>query len=210
MDFDQMLDAWRAQDHQPVYGVNHDLLRMVLQHEQDRMRRSLRRDQWITYLVGPGMALFAAFWLWVVVLRNAPPLQVAAAAVSSTLFVLWVGAYWISRRRHAQRERSFGNTLKDEINRNLALVEYQIANARWGAALFWSAPAVVGASLIYWLTFQINTKSGFAVWNHAVMALCILSSVAWTAYAGNRQVIRVLEPRRQRLRDLLTALTAAE
>ena len=31
MDFDQMLDAWKAQDDKPLYGVNQDLLRLVLQ-----------------------------------------------------------------------------------------------------------------------------------------------------------------------------------
>ena len=58
MDFDQMLDAWRAQDERPIYGVNRDLLQLVLQNERAAIRRSLRRDQWITYLVGSGMAAF--------------------------------------------------------------------------------------------------------------------------------------------------------
>ena len=71
MNFDQMLEAWSAQEEKPLYGVNEDLLRLVLQGEHDKIRRKLRRDQWITYLVGPGMALFAAFWVWVAVVSVA-------------------------------------------------------------------------------------------------------------------------------------------
>ena len=33
MNFDQMLDAWKAQDDKPLYGVNQDLLRLVVLNE---------------------------------------------------------------------------------------------------------------------------------------------------------------------------------
>lgn len=210
MDFDQMLESWKAQDDKPLYGVNGDLLRLVLQGERDKIRRTLRRDQWITYLVGPGMALFAAFWLWVAILNGVPATHIAAAAVGTMTFAAWVVAFWISRRRQALRERSFGNALKDEVRRNLSLTEYQIANGRWHAALLWTAPVMIGALLIYWLTFQINTDSGFSVWNHVFIVFAIAWSIGWTAYAGNREVKRKLEPRRQHLRELLEALDAGD
>jgi len=124
MDFDEMLESWRAQEHKPLYGVNQDLLRLVLQNEQDKIRRKLRRDRWVTYLLGPGMVLFAAFWLWVAIVNGIPPLYVAAAALGATTIALWVGALWVSHMRQARRERAFGNSLKDEIGRNLSLTEY--------------------------------------------------------------------------------------
>jgi hypothetical protein len=210
MDFDQMLEAWQTQDDRPLYGVNGDLLRLVLQNEQAKIRRTLRRDQWITYIIGPGMALFAAFWLWVVILKHGPVLQTMAAGAGAALLVLWVGAFWLSRRRQARRERGFGNSLKDEIGRNLSLTEYQISHSGWRAALLWTVPVMVGATLIYWLIFQINTSSGFSVWNHVFMGFCIVWSVVLTAYGSNLQVKRTLEPRRQRLRGLLQTLSTAE
>jgi hypothetical protein len=33
MNFDQMMDTWRTQDEAPLYGVNRDLLLLVLKHE---------------------------------------------------------------------------------------------------------------------------------------------------------------------------------
>jgi len=210
MDFDEMLEAWRTQDEKPLYGVNQDLLRLVLQNEQAKIRRTMRMGQWITYIFGPGMALFAAFWLWVAILRHVPALQIAAAAVSTGTFILWVGAFWTSRRRQAKRERVFGNSLKDEIGRNLSLVEYQIRNGRPMAVLYWTAPVMIGATLIYWLTFQINTSSGFSWWNHAILGVCIVWSVVLTCYGSARQVRQTLAPRRNRLRHLLDALDASE
>ncbi|HEY1124320.1 MAG TPA: hypothetical protein VGE65_01705 [Sphingobium sp.] len=210
MDFDQMLESWRTQDDKPLYGVNGDLLRLVLQNEQAKIRRTMRMGQWITYMVGPGMALFAAFWLWVAILRHVPALQIAAAAVSTGTFVLWVGAFWTSRRRQAKRERVFGNSLKDEIGRNLSLVEYQIRNGRPIAVLYWTAPVMIGATLVYWLVFQINTSSGFSWWNHVFVGFAIIWSMLWTAYAGDRAVKQTLEPRRERLRELLETLDASE
>lgn len=210
MDFDQMMESWRTQDDKPLYGVNGDLLRLVLQSEQAKIRRTLRRDQWITYVMGPGMALFAAFWLWVVIVKHGPVLQSIAAGIGASMFALWVGAFWLSRRRQAKRERVFGSSLKDEIGRNLSLTEYQIANSGWRAAMLWTVPVMIGATLIYWLTFQINTSSGFSWWNHAIMGVCIVWSVALTGYGSARQVRQTLAPRRDRLRHLLDTLDASE
>ena len=206
MDFDQILESWKAQDDKPIYGVNGDLLRLVLQGERDKIRRALRRDQWITYLVGPGMALFGAVWLWIAIANGVPALYSIAAAVGAIAFATWVIAFWVSRRRQAARERAFGNSLKDEIGRNLSLVEYQIANGRWGAALLWTTPVMVGALLIYWLTFQVNTDTGMSAWMHVFMVGCMVWSIGFTAWAGDREVKRKLEPRRQHLRELLDAL----
>ena len=210
MDFDQMLDAWKAQDDKPLYGVNQDLLRLVLHNERAKIQRTMRRDQWITYLVGPGMGLFAAFWLWVAILNGVPAIYTVAGALGTITFAVWVGAFWISRRRQARRERAFGSTLKDEIGRNLSLTEYQITNGRWAAALMWTTPVMIGSLLIYWLTFQVNTDTGMSPWLHVWIVGGVVWSIAFTAWAGDREVKRRLEPRRQRLRELLEALDTGE
>ena len=210
MDFDQMLKAWNAQDEKPLYGVNQDLLRLVLQGERDKVRRTMRRDRWITYLVGPGMALFGAAWLWIAIVNEVPAVYTAVAAVGAITFAAWVAAFWLSHRRQALRERAFGNSLRDEIGRNLSLVEYQIANGRWGAALLWTVPVLVGALSIYWLSFQVNTDTGMAWWNHALTVFAIVAAIVITAWGSDREVRRKLEPRREHLRGLLDSLDGGE
>jgi hypothetical protein len=209
MTLDEMMDAWRAQDQAPLYGVNRDLLQLVLQHEQTDLRRALRREQWTAYVLGPAMAAFGSFWLWVAVHRREPIAYAVAAGIAVGALVAWVGALWLSRRRQARRERGFGNSLQAEIMRNLSLVEYQLSTGgRWSAALLWSAPPVVGAALIYWLLAEINDNT--PAWYDTWMLVVLLGSALWTAYAGSRAARKRLEPRRQRLRDLLDTLNAAE
>ena len=210
MDFDQMLESWKAQDDKPLYGVNVDLLRLALQNERDKVRRKMRRDQWITYLAGPGMALFGAIWMWIAIVNGVPPIYSAAAGGGAITFAVWVAAFRVSRRRQAERERLFGNSLKDEVGRNLSLTEYQIANGRWRPALLWTVPVLIGALLIYWLTFQVNTDSGMSPWMHVWIVGCIVWSIAFTAWTSDREVKRKLEPRRERLRALLDTLDDGE
>ena len=211
MDFDQMIDAWKAQDEAPLYGVNADLLQLVLQHEQVELRRGLRREKWITTVVGTVMGTVAAFFLWAFIYFRGPALYTVGAAVGTGAFVLWMVALWLSRRGQALRERGFGNTLRDEIGRNLSLVEYQLSHAgRWGAAMLWVAPVMVGAGLLYGLSAAVNTDPGESWWFHAWMFAVLLWSAVYLPYASSRDVKKKLEPRRQRLSELLSALDASE
>jgi Na+/melibiose symporter-like transporter len=210
MDFDEMLQAWKAQDERPLYGINADLLRLVLRGEQATIRRMERRDKWMVYLCGGGMALFAAFWLWVLIVVRGPALQMVAAAGGAILFVAWVIAFWISRRRQSRRERGFGNSLKDEIGRSLSMVEFQIANGSFAKGVMWTAPVLVGATLIYWLSFQINTDTGFTPMTHFWMVGVLVWSAVFVPYAASIKVKKRLEPRRERLSELLEALEAGE
>ncbi len=204
MDFDQMLDAWKAQDERPLYGVNEDLLRLVLQHEQAEVRRTLRREQWMTYVTGSIMAVLAALALWALAIFRRPVLEAAAAALGTATFAAWVGAMWRSQRRQARREREFGNTLREEIRRNLSLIDYRLSlTGRW-ALMAWHAPIAVGVVLILWFSTAINTDTDpwFNFWLAVVMVITVVAS----ASEASRKSRRELEPRRQRLRELLDAL----
>ena len=208
MDFDQMLDAWKAQDSKPLYGVNGDLLQLVLQNEQTGLRRTLRWEQRTTYVAGTAMALLASLALWALVASRRPALETAAAAFGTATFVAWVGAMWRSRRRQAQREREFGNSLREEIGRNLSLLDYRLSlTGRW-TLMAWQVPIVVGVALILWLSTAVNsdTEPWFSFWLVFVMAITVVTS-AWDA---SRKTRHQLEPRRERLRELLAALDAGE
>jgi len=209
MNFDQMMDSWRAQEQTPLYGVNRDLLQLVLQNEQASIRRSLRKEQWIAYIAGAALALFAAFWLWVLTYKHEPVLYTFVGAACVGTFALWAGALWVSRRRQAHRERGVGNTLQDEVRRNLSLVEYQLSNVgRIGSALLWAVPPLVGATLLSWLIAGINHK-GFSS-SDAERAVFLLGAILVITYAGSRAAQKKLEPRRERLRELLASLNASE
>jgi hypothetical protein len=211
MDFDQMLEAWKAQDNKPLYGVNEDLLQLVVRHEQADIRRTLRRVQWITYGVGACMAAVGGVFLWAFVYFRGPALYTVGAAVGTGAFALWVVALWLSRRGQALRERGFDNTLRDEIGRSLSLVDYQLSRfGRWGTAMLWTAPVLVGAGLIYGLSAAVNTDNGESWWFHFWMLAVLVWAGVFLPYTSSRDVKKKLEPRRQRLRELRDMLEAGE
>jgi uncharacterized membrane protein len=208
MDFDQMLDAWKAQDDKPLYGVNGDLLRLVLQNEQADLHRALRKEQWTTYVVGAGMALLGALSMWAFIYYRGPMLETAAAAIGTTVFVVWIAAMWLSRRRQARRERAFGNTLREEIGRNLALLDYRLSLTGQWTAMLWQVPVIVGVVLFLWFSAEINTDTD--PWLNLWLVVVIVVTVVIGARGTSRQTRAKLEPRRQRLRELLEALSAGE
>lgn len=211
MDFDQMLDAWKAQNDKPLYGVNGELLQLVLRHEQTDIRRQLRREQWTTYGVGAGMAALGAALLWAFLYFDGPLPYVLGAIAGTGAFVLWMAGLWLSLRRQRQRERQFGNTLRAEIARNLSLLDYQLSRyGRWGTAVLWAAPVMVGAGLIYWLMAAVNHDPGESGWIHVWIAGVLVWSAVYVPYTSSRELKRKLEPRQQRLRELLEALDASK
>lgn len=211
MDFDQMLDAWKAQDEKPLYGVNGDLLQLVLQHERAEIRRELRREQWTTYGIGAAMGIAAGLFLWAFLYFRGPVLYAVIAALGTAAFAWWIAALWLSLRRQRRREREFGNTLREEIARNLSLLDYQLSRyGRWGAAALWAAPVIVGAGLLYWLSVEVNFDEGDTRWEHAWMVIVLVWAAVFLPRTSSREVTKKLEPRRQRLRELLEALNGSE
>jgi hypothetical protein len=191
--------------------VNEDLLQLVLQHEQADIRRQLRREQWTTYGVGTGMGALAGLALWAFLYFRGPALYTAMAAVGTVAFILWMAALWLSLRRQRRREREFGNTLRDEIARNLSLLDYQLSRyGRWGAAALWAAPVIVGSALLYWLSVEINFDEGESRWDSVWVLLVLVWAGLFVPYASSRDVKKKLEPRRRRLGELLAALDAGE
>jgi hypothetical protein len=216
MDFDQMLETWRAQNTAPPYDVNRDALRQALQTEEARVRRGLRtrrRGLWFLWIFGTGMAVWAGFWIAITIINGWPAIYAIAAVVSVALFALAAGASWVGRGR--EPERNFGNTLEDEVRRSLALVDYQLSvTRRWSISMLGPASLVAGAGLFAWTLVssqqRANGPSGVG-WFWYVVVLGVLGGRAsYTALDAMRKATPKLETRQRHLRELLAALGARE
>lgn len=215
MDFDQMLEIWRAQNTAPPEDVNRDALRQALQTEEARVReemRTRRRGLWIAGIVGTGMAVFAGFWIAITITNGWPAIYAIAAGVSFGMFTLGVGAMWMSRGPRAELERNFGNTLEEEVRRNLSLVDYQLSITRRSIVYILGAVfIVVGALLFSWTVNRsqnIPDSSG-SVWFPALIVVWIV----WVLYSAHKQMRKArpkLEFRQRRLRELLAGLDGRE
>ena len=218
MDFDQMLETWRAQSTAPPYEVNHDALRQALQAEGARVRRALRirrRGFWFVWILGTGMAIWAGFWIAITITNGWPAIYAIAAGVSLGMFALAAGASWVGRGR--EPERNFGNTLQEEVSRSLALVDYQLSiTRRWIIVTLGTASLLVGVALFSWTlamsqdNFHRPDSSGVE-WFWYGVGLVVLA--VWTSYKTREEMRKAtpkLELRQRHLRELLAALDARE
>jgi hypothetical protein len=218
MDFDQMLEIWRAQNTAAAYEVNRDALRQTLQVEADRIRREMRfyrGSLWVMWIVGTGMAIWAGFWIAITITNGWSMIYAATSAASVGLFGLGVGAVWASRWPRADRQKSFGNTLHEEVKRNLALVDHQLSHARRSMFLVpGTISIVVGVGLFSWTvnaSQEIAELSSFRGWS--LFTVILVGLLAW-GYHKERGELRKTKPklelRQQRLRELLETLGAGE
>jgi hypothetical protein len=212
MDLDEVLATWRTQDKEPLYGVNRDLLQLVMQHEQADLRRELRWDQWGTYGVSALLLTFTAFAFAAIYYDDDPRTvwDYVAASVAALAVGEGVLALWLSRKRQAMRERGFGNSLREEIRRNLSLVDYQLSRGgRRDMALLTAAPITLAGVLLYWLAIQLNNNPFGWLDVGVIVFIMVLPSV-WSVIDTSRRTEQELLPRRRRLSELLETLNASE
>lgn len=218
MDFDQMLETWRAQNTAPPYDVSRDALRQALQTEEARIRQELRtrrRGLWFLWIFGTGMAVWAGFWIAITITNGWPAIYAIAAGGSFGMFALGVGALWVSRGPRAERQRNFGNTLQEEVRRSLALVGYRLSLTRhWILFMLGTASIMVGTGLFSWTvnaSQDIPDHSSFSGWS--VFTVLCVGLLVWGSYKERDEMRKAkpkLELRQRRLRELLETLDAGE
>ena len=215
MDFDQMLETWRAQNTAPPYDVNRDALRQALHTEEAKVLRALRIRRWVRWylwIVGTGMAVWAAFWIAITITNGWPAIYAITAGVSVGLFALGVGALWASRGR--EPEPNFGNTLEEEVRRSLAFVDYQLSDTRrWMMFMLGAASIAVTTMLFSWTVNRSQDIPDSSFTGYAWPMVGIAVVFGWASYKVRNEMRRAKPKRelRQRyLRQLLAALEARE
>ena len=213
MDFDQMLETWRAQNTAPLYDMNRDALRQALQTEEARVRgemRTERRGLWFGWIFYTGMAVWAGLWIAITITNGWPAIYAIAAAGSFGIFAFGVGALWVSRGR--EPERNFGNTLQEEVRRSLALVDYQLSTTRHSIIHVLGAVSLVVGTLLFSWTVNRSQSIPDSSGSRWFMVL-IVGWIVWVFYSARKQMRKAkpkLELRKRRLRELLASLDARE
>lgn len=206
MTFDQLIDAWQAQDATALGVVDRDLLHVVLTQEQADLQRTARLERLTAYAAGAATIAVAGGVIWWLRRFDGTAGNLLLALVALAAAIGWVVALWLDRRRQAARERGFGNNVEAEVRRNLSHIDHRLSvGGRLGAALLWSAPVTLAVSLLLWLLSVVNRNES-QFFDLSLIAFVLLSA-GWTAWEGSRKLQQQLAPRRQRLADLLALLT---
>jgi hypothetical protein len=215
MNFDEMLEAWRAQDERPPYRVNPYLLRVVVRQEHADVWRELRWSLWAVPCmrwVAASVMLAMAFAFFFVAVSSgvfAPSTwDYAAGVIAIGALLASIGAHCASRQRQAAHERAFGNSLHGEIQRDLSRIDHQLSQyGRLAPSLLRSAPIWAAAILFFWAIARMSDKPfGWQAGIVVAQIAAFLFPMAWTGHYVKTQLLAY----KHRLSQLLELLDVSE
>ena len=212
MNPDDLMAVWRSQDGAPLHGVNETLLRLALQQDEAKLQKERRIERGITYVMSAVLVAVMAVFLSIMVYDDDPRTDwdFAIPIVGVAAALLWGGAMYVSHRAQALRERSVGESLRDQLNRRIAQLDYQATRVvRLASVLVTALPPLVCATAIILAGWRINNEpfSDEWVWIVGGIFVCAIGSVAGV-WQQRRSMERDLLPRKARLEALLKELDA--
>ena len=212
MNLDDLVAVWRSQDAAPLHGVNEALVRLALRQDQAKLQKWRRLEKWLVYLIGAGMIAGMARRLSIMINRDDDVLSgwdYAIPAVGAAAALLWVGMMRVRHRAQAVREQRFGDSLRDQINRQLAQLDYGATMSRLASLLGTLLLPIVVAFTIILARWRSEGRSFSDPW----LSLPIVFMICWsiicvggTFWWARRVVQRKTLPRKRRLEALLKEL----
>ena len=126
MNLEDLMEVWRSQEAAPLHSVNETLLRLALRQEEAKLQATWRRQKWFNYL---GMTLAVGMMLFFLLILITPQVRdvsgwdyaVGVAGLAAALG-LWRRISF-GYREQARREQAFGDSLRDQINRQIAMID---------------------------------------------------------------------------------------
>jgi hypothetical protein len=212
MNLDDLMAVWRSQDAAPLHGLDKTLLHLALRQDEAKLQKQRRIERWITYVGSAGLVAVMALFVALMIYDNDPRTDwdFAIPIVGAAAALLWGGAMYVSHRAQALRERSFGESLREQVNRHIAQLDYQATRVvRLASVLVTALPPLVCATAIILAGWRINNEpfGDEWVWIVGGIFVCAMGSAAGV-WEQRRSMERDLLPRKRRLETLLKELDA--
>ena len=210
MNLDELMSVWRSQDAAPLHGVDKTLLHLALRQDEATLQKERRIERGITYVGSAGLVACMTVFLFMMIYDDdsRTDWDFAIPVVGAAAALLWGGAMYVSHRAQALRERRFGESLRDQLGRRIAQLDYEATRVvRLASTLATALPPVVCATAIILAGWRVNNEPFRTEWVWIVGAIlvCALGSVAGV-WGQRRSLQRDLLPRKRRLEALLKEL----
>ncbi len=215
MNLEDLMAVWRSQDAAPLHGVNDTLLRLALRQDEAKLQSQRRCEQRVVYGMSAFFVAVMALILGVMLYRRDDAVltnwDLVIPIFGAFAVLLWPAFLRRSHRAQARREQRFGESLRDQLNRHLAQLDY---NANRVASpvyqLFTNLPAIVWSVALFFAVVRISQRPVSDVWTDpriwAVFggSLLLAATVVTVSVWQQRRWIRQhLLPHRRRLEALL-------
>jgi hypothetical protein len=206
MNFEQLQVIWNSQDQRPLYAINET----ALHAELSRQRQTLRHT-WFRWMILPAYLAAVTWGLLIGCLLvlsaldssfTAPDTAMLVASGGAMLyFVITVARY---RRHEKRREAASGGSLREELERGIANLDYQIQSGGGSTANRKALPLFVSVLLA---TLVIADISGAPLLFPALVCGIVLLGFPLELWRHQRRVQRDLLPRKRTLESLLSKLS---
>lgn len=215
MNLDDLMAVWRSQDAAPLHGVNETLLRLALRQDEATLQAQRRLENRIIYVMSAGliagMAIFFVMIFGMLFYNDDDVITAwdfAIPIVGATAAVLMSVALYRTRRAQALREQRFGESLRDQLGRRIAQLDYE---ATKGLATLLLTAILVAAAAFLLASIRVNMEPNepFDGWGRIVRIALVVAFISVIAVrAARRRLKRDVLPRKRRLEELLKELDA--
>jgi hypothetical protein len=211
MNLEDLMAVWRSQDASPLHGANDTLLRLALRQDEAKLRAQQRTGEWITYLTSAGLVAGMAVF-FVMTVYKADDVRTGwdfvIPIVGAVPAMLMGVALYTSRRAQLLREQRFGESLRDQLGRQIAQLDYQATRDVWlGRAMV--AAGFVCAIAIVLADSRVNMEPNEPFDSGGRVGRMILMGVIFSVLAvraARRRAKQDVLPRKRRLEALLKEL----
>jgi peptidoglycan/LPS O-acetylase OafA/YrhL len=211
MNLDELMAVWRSQDAAPLHDVDKTLLHLALRQDEAKLQRERRRVRWFLYLFSAGVIAGMALVLAIMIDRErATGWDVALLVVGAASALLSGRATYMHHLAQLQREQSFGESLRDQLNRGIAQLDDEVASARRTSILVTVLVGGICPVAILLAIWRLNEKSisddGFQLVSLIMLCAWTVASSVWALRSS--VVEGDVLPRKRRLEGLLKELEA--
>jgi hypothetical protein len=163
MELEELQAIWETQTERPVFSVNEFGLHLALYQVRERARRRLFWGCYFPGFVGSLvglvilLALFVAFYLKDP--ANDFPMNAwdgLAFLVAGSAIVLCASSMYLSRRKHEKDQSVFAPSLRQEIERGIGQIDFEIFTDTSGMAWRNAALGCLAAILMGWEAGRLN------------------------------------------------------
>jgi hypothetical protein len=211
MNVEELMAVWKTQDAAPLHDVNQTLLHLALRQDEAKQQKWRRIERRIIYVFSAGFVAGLALCLAKPIYRYHAggvtgwdfvfPLVGAAGAL------LMGGAVYVRHRAQALREQRFGESLRDQLNRSIAQIDYQATTLHRTLMLVVVLLAGICPTALSLALFRLNEKSisddGYMIVWLTLMPVFGVALCVWSLCQQRRDVVL---PRKRRLEALLKEL----
>jgi hypothetical protein len=211
MNLDELMSVWRTQDAAPLHDVNKTLLHQALRQDEEKLQKAWRKERWIIYAISVGFVAGTALCLIKPIYRyntdGVTGWDLVFPIVGAAAALLMGGAMYMRHRAQALREQSFGESLRDQLNRSIAQLDYQATTLHRTLMLVLVLLAGICPIALTLAIWRLNEKS-FSDDGYMIVWLSLVSvyGVALCVWSLRQQRRNVVLPRKRRLEALLKEL----